>query len=78
MTEHKIVVYSTSTCPYCDMVKDFLKDKGVKFDNKNVGEDVEAAREMIQKSGQRGVPVLDIDGKIVVGFNQDLIDELTN
>ncbi len=71
----KIIVYSTPTCPYCNLVKDYLKQKGVKFEEKDVSKDREAAREMIKKSGEMGVPQIEIDGKIIVGFNRDAIDE---
>ena len=64
----KIIVYSTETCPYCVMVKEFLKDKNVKFENVDVGQDKAKADEMVEKSGQMGVPVIDIDGKIIIGF----------
>lgn len=69
-----ITVYSTSSCPWCVRVKEFLTEKKVEFVDKNVAEDTEAAKEMIEKSGQRGVPVLDINGKIIVGFDQDAIE----
>jgi len=72
----KITVYSTPTCPYCEMLKDFLKEKDVKFEDKNVQEDQEAAMEMVEKSGQMSVPVIDIDGKIIVGFNRAEIEKL--
>ena len=71
----KIIVYSTPTCPYCNLVKDYLKQKGVKFEEKDVSKDRESAREMIKKSGEMGVPQIEIDGKIIVGFNRDAIDE---
>ncbi|MEJ2307020.1 MAG: glutaredoxin domain-containing protein [candidate division WOR-3 bacterium] len=71
----KIIVYSTPTCPYCNLVKDYLKQKGVKFEEKDVSMDRESAREMIKKSGEMGVPQIEIDGKIIVGFNRDAIDE---
>ncbi len=71
-----ITVYSTPTCPWCVKVKDYLKNKEVKFNDVNVAEDRNAAAEMVQKSGQRGVPVIDIDGNIIVGFNQTQIDQL--
>jgi glutaredoxin-like YruB-family protein len=74
----KIIVYSTNTCPYCDMVKDFLKQQKVSFEDINVAEDSEKAKEMVAKSGQMGVPVVDIDGEIIVGFNQQKIQELLN
>ncbi len=68
-----IVVYSTSTCPFCFMVKDFLKENKIKFKEIDVGKDRKAAIEMVNKSGQTGVPVTDIDGTIIVGFDRDAI-----
>ncbi|MBU0635790.1 glutaredoxin family protein [Candidatus Micrarchaeota archaeon] len=70
-----VSVYTTTTCPYCTMVKEYLKSHNVDFQEINVGEDQEKAQEMIQKSGQTGVPVLDINGKIIIGFNRDAIKE---
>lgn len=69
----KVKVYSTSTCPYCKMLKAFLKEQAVSFENVDVGLDREAAKEMMDKSGQMGVPVLDIEGKIIVGFDKGAI-----
>jgi glutaredoxin-like YruB-family protein len=66
----KVTVYSTSWCPWCSKVKDFLKEKKIPFKDINVENNPEAAQEMANKSGQMGVPVLDIDGKIIVGFNE--------
>jgi len=57
-------------------VKDYLRDNNIVFEEKNVGEDRAAAMEMIRKSGQQGVPVLDIDGNIIVGFDKEGIDKL--
>jgi glutaredoxin 3 len=71
----KIIVYSTPTCPYCNLVKDYLNQKGIEFEEKDVSKDREAAREMIKKSGEMGVPQVEINGKIIVGFNRDAIDE---
>ena len=70
-----VIVYSTQTCPYCNMVKDYLKEKGVEFEDIDVSQDHEKAREMMSKSGQSGVPVVDINGKIIVGFNREEIDK---
>jgi len=72
----KVIVYSTDFCPYCVTLKNFLKDKGVEFEDVNVGQNKEAAREMIEKSGQSGVPVMEIDGEMVVGFDRDKITNL--
>ena len=69
MVKIKIKVYSTKTCPYCGMAKDFFKEKKIQFQEIDVSDDTEAATEMIEKSGQTGVPVIEIDGKIIVGFD---------
>ncbi len=71
-----IKVFSTPACPFCVTLKKFLTDYNIEFENINVAEDKEAAKEMIEKSGQMGVPVLDIDGEIVVGFDKKRIVEL--
>ncbi len=73
MEEKKVIVYSTSTCPYCKMAKDFLDDHGVKYETFDVGLDVDRRKEMIDKTGQMGVPVIDVDGKIIVGFDREAI-----
>jgi len=69
-----IKVYSTATCPYCKMAKEFLAEKNVSFEDVDVGQDKEAAKEMVEKSGQMSVPVIDIDGKIIIGFDKKAID----
>ena len=76
MAEPKVVIYSTPTCPHCKRAKDYFTEKGIAYVNHNVAEDREKAREMIQKSGQMGVPVITINGEVVVGFNQNLLDKL--
>lgn len=70
-----VKVYSTNSCPWCHKVKEYLRAKKIAFDDINVSEDQQALAEMIDKSGQRGVPVLDIKGKIIVGFDKEEIDE---
>ena len=70
----KIVkVYSTPTCPWCIRVKGFLKDNNITFQDVDVSSNQQAAEEMVQKSGQMGVPVLDIGGEIIIGFDKDKI-----
>ena len=71
-----VKVYSTQACPWCVRVKDYLKEKGIAFTAYDVGADQEKAQEMVQKSGQMGVPVVDIDGVIIVGFDKHKIDIL--
>jgi len=67
----KVKVYSTSTCPYCTMAKEFLRENKIEFEDIDVGADHEKAREMIEKSGQMGVPVIDVNGEIIVGFDKE-------
>ncbi len=76
MTDKKVVIYSTPTCPYCKRAKDYLTQKGISYTDINVAADRERAKEMIQKSGQMGVPVIMVEGEIVVGFNQAKLDDL--
>lgn len=69
-----VKVYSTPTCPYCTMAKKYLETKNISYENVDVSADRNAAAEMVNKSGQRGVPVLDINGNIIIGFDKDKID----
>lgn len=69
-----VIVYSTQTCPYCVMAKRYLAEKGVKYKDMDVGADQRAAIEMLTKTGQMGVPVLDINGSVIVGFDKPAID----
>ncbi|MEK6942379.1 MAG: glutaredoxin domain-containing protein [archaeon] len=66
-----VIVYSTKTCPYCHLAKEFLKANSIKFEDVLVDSDPSRAMEMIGKSGQQGVPVIDIDGKIIIGFDRE-------
>ncbi|HIE43819.1 MAG TPA: NrdH-redoxin [Candidatus Omnitrophica bacterium] len=75
MTDKKVKVYSTSTCPYCTTLKAFLEQNNIPFENIDVGEDKVGLEEMMKKSGQMGVPVVDIDGKIIVGFDKEKISK---
>ncbi|MCX6804255.1 MAG: glutathione S-transferase N-terminal domain-containing protein [Candidatus Diapherotrites archaeon] len=70
----KVIAYSTTTCPYCVMAKNWLKEKKVEYDDINVGTDQEKAREMVKKSGQMGVPVIDVDGEIIIGFDRPKLE----
>jgi glutaredoxin-like YruB-family protein len=72
----KVTIYTTSSCPWCKKTKEFFKENKVKYSEKDVGKNVKAAQEMIQKSGRQGVPVSDIDGEIVVGFDEEKLSEL--
>lgn len=65
-----VVVYSTETCPWCDRTKEFLTSRNVPFVDKNVARDMNAAVEMVRRSGQQGVPVVATDDEVIVGFDQ--------
>ena len=78
MAAPKVKVYSTPVCPWCVKAKEFLKENKVPFEEINVLADREAASEMIQKSGQMGVPVVDINGEIIVGFNKNAMKKALN
>lgn len=71
-----IKIYSTPTCIYCKNLKQFLQEKGIEFEDVNVAGNQEALKEMVEKSGQMGVPVVEIDGQIVVGFDKEKISKL--
>ena len=70
----KVRIYSTTHCPYCNMTKEFFKKNSVKYEEINVETDQKAAEEMIEKSGQMGVPVIEVDGQIIVGFNRPALE----
>ena len=68
-----VKIYSTTWCPYCKMAKDFLNEHKIKFEDINIQEKPEKAKEAVQKSKQTGVPVIEINGKIIVGFNLEAL-----
>ncbi len=71
----RVIVFSTPTCTYCNMAKKYFREKGIKFKDVDVSRDMAAARDMVRRSGQQGVPVIDIGGKIVVGFDRPKINK---
>jgi len=71
----KVTVYSTPTCPFCIRAKQFLKDSNVEFENIDVSTDQAKAQDMVKLSGQMGVPVINIEGVVIVGFDKDKIKE---
>ncbi len=73
---HKVEIYSTDTCHFCHMAKDFFKAHNVPFTDYNVGVDTVRRAEAVQKSGQMGVPVIVIDDSVVVGFDEDRVASL--
>ena len=74
----KVRVFSTQMCPYCVTLKEFLKGHNIEFEDIDVSQDKTALDEMVKKSGQMGVPVVDIDGQIIIGFDKEKICELLN
>ena len=71
-----IKIYTTPTCAYCKMAKDYFKSKGLEYAEYDVSKDIDKQKEMIDKTQQFGVPVIDIDGKIVIGLDRPKIEEL--
>jgi len=76
MNMPRVIVYSTSSCPWCNAAKRYLRERGIRFYDVDVSKDKKAAEEMVRKSGQMGVPVIDINGHIIVGFDRAKIDRL--
>lgn len=72
----RVIIFTTPTCTFCRKTKKYLRERGVPFKDVDVSRDAAAARDMVRRSGQQGVPVLDIGGKIVVGFDRPKIDKL--
>ena len=74
----KVKVYSTPTCPYCDILKEFLEQKNIEFETADVSQDKAAQDYILEKTGKMAVPVTEIDGEIVVGFDRPKIVKLLN
>lgn len=74
----EVKVYSTPTCPYCIRAKEYLKQKNINFQNIDVSQDKVSLEEMVKLSGQMGVPVIVVDGNVIIGFDRAKIDSLLN
>lgn len=72
----KVIIYTTPSCMWCQKAKEYFKAQGVSFEEVDVSRNREKAQEMIRKSGQMGVPVIDIEGDVVIGFDQPSIDRI--
>jgi len=70
-----VIIFTTPTCSFCNAAKRYFRERGIKFSDVDVSRDPAAARDMVRRSGQSGVPVIDIGGKIVVGFDRAKIDQ---
>ncbi len=71
----RIIVYCTEYCPWCDRAKEVITSKGFNFESIDIAKSKEAYEEMFRKSGQNGIPVIDINGKIIIGFSEEEISE---
>lgn len=71
-----ITIYSTPTCVYCRMAKEFFKEHNILYTEHNVATDLEKRNEMVEKTGQLGVPVIDVDGQVMVGYSEKHLKEL--
>ncbi len=74
--EREVIVYSTPTCPWCGVAKKYLEGKGIAYTEVDVSADYQAAMEMVRKTGQQGVPVIEVDGEFVIGFDKARLDAL--
>lgn len=74
-TTPSVTIYSADWCAFCHAAKDYLKSKGIEYTEKNVEENIQYAQESVKKSGQMGIPVLDINGQIIIGFDRPRIDK---
>ncbi len=72
----RVIIFTTPTCSFCNQAKRYLREKGIRFNEVDVSRDEAAARDMVRRSGQQGVPVIDIGGRIVVGFDRNRINQL--
>ena len=71
-----VIVFSTPTCGYCNMAKQYFRQHNVRFRDVDVSKDAAAARDIVRRTGQMGVPVIDIGGKLIVGFDRPKINKL--
>lgn len=77
-TQPKVIVFSTPTCSYCNLAKRYFREKNIKFTDVDVSKDQNAARDMVKRTGQTGVPVILINNKPIVGFDKPKINQLLN
>ena len=75
MEQKNVKIYTTSTCVYCRGAKEYFKEKGIQYEEVNLSENPDRVQELVQISGQMGVPVILIDGKVILGFNRGAIEE---
>lgn len=76
--QRKVIVFSTPTCTFCNQVKRYFREKNIKFTDVDVSRDQSAARDMMRRTGQMGVPVILIDNKPIIGFDRNKINQMLN
>ncbi|MFL7837407.1 MAG: glutaredoxin family protein [Candidatus Promineifilaceae bacterium] len=74
--KNRVIVFSTPTCSYCNMAKQYFRRNKIRFKDVDVSRDEAAARDLVRRTGQMGVPVIDINGKLIVGFDKPQINRL--
>lgn len=72
----KVIIYSTPSCPYCGKAKEYLAERGIAFEERDIAADASSMRELLDKSGQTGVPTFDIGGGVVIGFDRERLDAI--
>ncbi len=77
-SQPKVIIFSTPTCSFCNLAKRYFKEKNIRFTNVDVSRDQSAARDMMRRTGQMGVPVILINNKAVVGFDKNKINQMLN
>lgn len=75
VVKHKVAIYTTPKCVYCKMAKQFFKENGVEYEEYDLAADEQKVEEMIERSGQMGVPVIDVDGKLIIGFDKQALKQ---
>ncbi len=76
--EKKVIIYTTPICPYCQAIKDYFNDNDIEYEEKDISQDKKARDKMVKKSGSKGVPVVEINGEIIIGFDKKKIASLLN
>lgn len=71
-----VIIYSTPTCGFCNMAKSYFDENNIEYEEKDVAADQQAREEMVNKTNQMGVPVIDVDGEIIIGFDKDKLAQL--
>ena len=77
-SKKRVIVYTTPACPFCGNLKTYLEEKGIEYEEYDVSKDQERLKEMLKKTGRGSVPVIDIEGRVIVGFDPERIEKALN